>query len=162
MAERAISDSTIFRLRAAQRDLIDACGGIARAAKICNYSAGHVGRWNNPNDNDLMPITAVVALEGDCGRALVTSIMADLNGRDLTDGAPAEATGNVDAAYADVLGALAAATSEYAIAKEDGRISPSEAERIDRAVAHFIREAEELRAGLASIKAPTPRLVREA
>ncbi len=40
---------------------------------------------NNATDPELMPLHAVYALECECGVPVVTSAMAELNGRRLTD-----------------------------------------------------------------------------
>lgn len=73
------------RIKAAQRDLIRLAGGIDRASEISSVSPSHIGRMNNPRDTDLMPISVVYALESECGLPLVTSAMAELSGRRLTD-----------------------------------------------------------------------------
>lgn len=74
-----------LRLLAAQRDLIDACGGIARVMEKTGYSKGQVGRWNGGIDRDLMSLSVVLTLEEDCGRPFVTAVMAEFHGRSLTD-----------------------------------------------------------------------------
>ncbi|TPN79988.1 hypothetical protein [Mesorhizobium sp. B1-1-2] len=76
-----------LRLLAAQHDLVEACGGIARVMEKTGYSKGQVGRWNGGIDRDLMSLSVVLTLEEDCGRPFVTSVMAEFHGRTLTDAA---------------------------------------------------------------------------
>lgn len=59
-----------LRLLAAQRDLVEACGGIARVVERTGYSKSQVGRWNGGLERDLMPLAAVLMLEADAGRPL--------------------------------------------------------------------------------------------
>lgn len=80
-----ISNAWFHRIKAAQRDLIRLVGGIERAAEISSISKSHIGRMNNATDPELMPLHAVYALESECGVPVVTSAMAELNGRRLAD-----------------------------------------------------------------------------
>jgi hypothetical protein len=43
-----------FRIKAAQRDLIAAAGGIERVAEIVGFSKSQVGRWHHGDSPDLM------------------------------------------------------------------------------------------------------------
>ena len=147
-------DVFVHRAKAAQRDLIDACGGIERVAAKCGYSKSEVGRWRAPGSPDLMSIDAVVLLERDCGRDFVTASMANANGRRLTD--PDEerrADVNVLSAHAAKLRSSAEVANAMATAIEDGHLSPAEAAVIDRAAAAEELALSELRAALAVVKA---------
>jgi hypothetical protein len=98
----SISDAWFYRLKAAQKDLIERCGGIERAAGKSSSSKSQVGRWNNPGDPDIMVMSAVLLLEADCGVPFVTTAMAELNGRRLADPDNfAAATGSILARHAD-------------------------------------------------------------
>lgn len=79
----AISEAWFHRLKAATRDLVKVCGGVVRAGEISGYSKTEVGRWQSATDTDVIPIPAALALEADSGRAFVSSVMAELNGRRL-------------------------------------------------------------------------------
>lgn len=146
-------DAFLFRVKAAQRDLIERCGGIARVEKIGSFSKSQVGRWNNPNDPDLMPIGAVVSLERDCGQALVTSVMAEANTRRLTD-PDVERAQEVCLIrnHAELMRQSAELAHTVAMAISDGQVSPSEASAIDRVAAGLEKAASDLRAGCAVIK----------
>lgn len=147
-------DAFLFRVKAAQRDLIERCGGIERVVTICGFSKSQVGRWNSPNDPDLMPIGAVVALERDCGQALVTSVMAQANTRRLTD-PDIERAQEVCLIrnHSELMRKSAELAHTVAMAIEDGQVSPSEASSIDRVAAALEHAASNLRAGCAVIKA---------
>lgn len=147
-------DAFLFRVKAAQRDLIERCGGILRAEQLTGFSKSHVGRWNNPNDPDLMPLGAVRALEADCGQPLVTAVMAEANGRRLTD--PEEerrSQANVMVALAEAMRNSAEVMHAAAMAMADGEITPTEATAVDRALSQQERSISDLRNGLAVIKA---------
>lgn len=149
-----MSDAFLFRLKAAQRDLIDRCGGILRCEQLTGFSKSHVGRWNNPNEGDVMPIGAVVVLERDCGQALITAVMAEANGRRLTDPDAERASEvNVLTAHADLMRQGAELANSIACAIADGKVTPSEAQVVDRVAAAMERATSELRLSLSSIKA---------
>lgn len=135
-----IPDSWFHRLKAAQRDLIARCGGIERAGEISSSSKSHVGRWNNPTDPDLMPISAVLALEADCGVALVTAAMASLTGRRLVEpDAPGDGAAAVFRRHAEATGKAGELMAMGAAAFADGKLTPTELAQLDRAS----REVEE-------------------
>ncbi|WP_411033816.1 hypothetical protein [Shinella sp. BYT-45] len=149
-----MSDPFLYRVKAAQRDLIERCGGILRVETISGFSKSQVGRWNNPSDPDLMPIGAVRALEADCGAALVTGVLAEANGRRLTD--PEEERAQnvcVMLSHAEVLRQAAELANGMANAIADGQVTPTEARNIDRLAAGLERAAHGLRASLAAVKA---------
>ncbi len=148
-------DAIHIRLKAAQRDLIDEVGGIERAVKVCEYAKSTVGRWRNPLDPELMPMMAVIRLEADCGRALVTEVMAGANGRELSDNIPADANMVSDllSAHADVTMRVAELGQVTARAFCDGIVTPAEADEMDRAAAEVDDAVERERGVLASVKA---------
>lgn len=147
-------DAFIYRVKASQRDLIERCGGIIRSGEIAGFSKSHVGRWNSPSDPELMPIGAVRALEADCGQALVTAVMAEANGRRLTD--PDEERKHeicVLNSHAELMRQSAELAHSMAMAIADGHVTPAEAQTIDRAASDIQGALSNLRLSLASIKA---------
>lgn len=149
----AISDAWFYRLKAAQRDLIKMVGGIERAAEITSISKSHVGRWNNATDPDLMPINAALLLEAECGVPLITSVMAELNGRRLAD--PDAAQGNsgcVLSRHAEAVRQAAELMATGAAAFADGKLTPTEAQDMDRAASTMERGLAELRKALAGAR----------
>jgi len=149
-----MSDPFLYRVKAAQRDLIERCGGILRVETISGFSKSQVGRWNNPSDPDLMPLGAIRALEADCRVALVTAVLAEVNGRRLTD--PEEERAQdvcVMLSHAELMRQAAELANGMALAISDGQVTPTEAQNIDRLAAGLERSASSLRASLAAIKA---------
>lgn len=149
----AISEAWFHRLKAATRDLVKVCGGVVRAGEVAGYSKTEVGRWQSATDVDIIPIPAALALEADSGRAFVTAVMAELNERRLSEpGASARETANLARTHAEVAHAVGEASIQLAIAQEDGVITPSEAETIDRAYSEIERRVSAARLSLASSK----------
>lgn len=155
-----LKNAWFYRIKAAQRDLINLSGGIERSAEITSISKSHVGRWNNAQDTDLMPLNAVLMLEEHCGVAVVTSVMAELNGRRLAD--ETEATrqnADVLSAYAEAVRHAGEVMSAGAIALADGKVTPAEALTVDRAVAVLERGLSDLRQTLAHVRAGDLKIV---
>ncbi|AWI57160.1 phage regulatory CII family protein [Sinorhizobium fredii] len=149
-----MSDAFIYRVKAAQRDLIERCGGIERAVTITEFSKSQVGRWNNPNDPDLMPIGAVRALEADCCQPLVTAVMAEASGRRLSDPeAERQSEVNVLSAHAEVMRLSGELANSVAVAIADGHFTPTEATAVDRVAANLEKAMSDLRAMAAVVKA---------
>lgn len=149
-----MSDAILYRLKAAQRDMIERCGGILRCETLTGFSKSQVGRWNNPNDPDLMPLGAIVVLEADCLQPLVTSVLVENLGRRISDpDADRQQEVSMLTVHAEVMrqGAELAHTLAQAIA--DGRVTPSEAHTLDRPAAAMQDSLSKLRMSLASIKA---------
>ncbi|HEV7251399.1 MAG TPA: hypothetical protein VGN93_30860, partial [Shinella sp.] len=81
----------------------------------------------------IMPIPMVLALEAECQQAPVTEVMANVNGRRLTD--PEEdriAAACFLATYSEKRRQGAVVDTEVAIAMSDGKLSPSELQRLRR------------------------------
>jgi hypothetical protein len=149
-----VSDAWFHRVKAAQRDLIKLCGGIERSAELTSISKSQIGRMNNPADGELMTLAAVVILEADCGQPVVTAVMAETNGRRLTDPeAERAAEVGVLSAHADLMRQNGELAYSMSVAIADGRVTPAEAQTIDRVAAKVAEANSELRAALAGIKA---------
>ncbi|MCI0999185.1 hypothetical protein HWD97_03725 [Ochrobactrum sp. C6C9] len=156
-----ISDAWFYRLKAAQRDLIKQCGGIERSADISSFGKSTVGRWNNGTDSELMPMTAVLLLEAECGTPLVTTVMAELNGRRLAD--PDEfgkGTGNILARYAEAVRQSGELMAVGAQAFADGKVTPAEATQLDRVASDVERSISEFRKLLAEARVDGLRVVQ--
>lgn len=149
----SIPSAWFYRLKAAQRDLIERCGGIVRAGEKCSASKSEAGRWNNDGYPDLMPLAAVLQLEADCRMPLVTSVMAELNGRRLADPHTFEAANaTVMAAHAEVMVRAGELMAKGAMAFADGRLTPSEIAGMDRDAAALEQAAAELRRATAAAR----------
>jgi hypothetical protein len=147
-------DAWFHRIKAAQRDLIKLCGGLDRCVEISSVSRSHLGRMQNALDAEIMPLAVVIALEADCGQALVTSVMAGINGRRLTDPETEQAASAcVMSTYADYRREDAELGVEVALGMSDGSLTPSEITRADRKAARVQEKLADFRAALATGKA---------
>ena len=150
----SMNDGWTFRMKAAQRDLIAACGGIKSVEESFNYGKSTVGRWNDGGDPTMMPIPAVRALEADCGIPFVTSVLAEVTGRRLTDPDTERAAEVcVMQTHARVMHQMAELATGMAVAIADGQVTPMEATSVDRVAADIQTAMNDLRSALASIKA---------
>lgn len=137
-----------------QRDLIDRCGCYKRVMDLADRSKSEVNRWQGGADQDYMPTWAIFILEKDCGQPMITAVLAEANGRRLTD--PEEERKselNLHRAYADTVRKRGEVDIAYAAAIEDGHISHSEAVVIGRALSAQERATSELQAAVAVVKA---------
>lgn len=142
-----------FLLKAKQRDLITAAGGIERAADICSYSKSQVGRWANADAPELMPLDAVFALEEECGRFDMSEAICAARGRRFADVEAVAANGSVMAAHAEAVVRMGELMSEGALAFADGQLTPAESAQIDRSLAKVNNAIAEYRKVLAGAKA---------
>lgn len=143
-----------FLLKAKQRDLIAACGGIERAAGVCNFGKSTVGRWANADSPELMPLEAVFALEEECGRHDMSEAIAALRGRRFADAAVSpQANASVMARHAEAMVQMGELMQTGAMAFADGRLTPAEAVGMDRAAATLERALADYRQSLAGVRA---------
>lgn len=147
-------DPFIPRIKAAQRDLIEACGTVRRVEERFSYSRSVIQRWSDAKHPDLMPIDAVRRLEEDCGVPFVTSVMAEVTGRRLSDPeAEQDVAACVMQSHAGLVGEFGELASKMALAFADGQMTPAEAHVADRAAAALEESARQLRNALAVVKA---------
>ena len=143
-----------FRLKAAQRDLIAAAGGIERAAEICSYGKSTVGRWSNIDSAELMPIDAVKALEEETGRFDFLEAYAAVRGRRIADRAgDAVSASDIVARFAEVMNQVIGLSSAASTAFADGKVTPTEATaNFDRPAAQLMEALAELRKAAAAVR----------
>ncbi|EHK56837.1 phage regulatory CII family protein [Allomesorhizobium alhagi] len=143
-----------YRLKAAQRDLIERTGGIERAAEKAFVSKTEMGRFNHNDSPNLMPLAVVLMLEADCRCPLVTAAMAELHGRRLADPSDTAEAANacIMASHAEVVVQAGELMAKGAMAFADGRLTPTEAAGIDRQAAALERSVSELRKAAASAR----------
>ncbi len=159
MAE--FKEAWFHRFKAAQRDLIKACGGIERCSEIVAVSKSQVGRWNNAQDIDLMPLNVVYVLESECGIAFVTKALASLNGRSLEENdKPNHKNTDIMTTFADTVHHTSELMKAGIDALADGKITPNEATRMDREAASLEKRVAILRNGLANAKQETLHIAR--
>lgn len=143
-----------FLLKAKQRDLIAAAGGIERAAGLCNYSKSVVGRWAHGDSPDIMPIEAIFALEEDTGRFDMSEAIGSLRGRRFADGDVAEHAANacIMSRHAEAMVRVGELAATGAMAFADGKLTPAETVQIDRAAGELERAVGELRRAAADAR----------
>jgi hypothetical protein len=142
-----------FLLKAKQRDLIAAAGGIERAAAVCSYGKSTVGRWANADNSELMPLDAIFALEEETGRFDMSEAITQARGRSVAEVEATAANGSVMTAHAEAVVSMGELMTEGAIAFADGKLTPAESAQIDRALAKLQNAATEYRKILAGARA---------
>ncbi len=153
---RALREDALIRIKAATRDLVRLCGGLARAGELLGVSEQTVSRYQLPTHPEVIPLSAVLILEADAGLAPVTRAMAQANGRDLAEGdgaGAAAAAGCLMQRHSAVIREAGEVMSHAADAFADGRVSPTEAERLDRQVGELEAAVGRMRTDLAKVKA---------
>lgn len=142
-----------FLLKAKQRDLIAAAGGIERAAAICNYGKSTVGRWANADSPDIMPLDALFALEEETGRFDMSEAIAAARGRRFAE---AEISGadnvTVMSSHAEAVVQMGELMTAGALAFADGRLTPAEAAQIDKALSAVERSLADYRKVVAAVR----------
>lgn len=152
---RPISDAWFHRIKAATRDLVRLCGGVVRAGEVAHTSKSEVSRWQTAQDPDIIPIASALALQAECGVPLITTVMADLEGRRLSDpetDSAGASTSSIRTHHAEFLRASADVSVATASALADGEVSPAEAEIIDRELAEMERTISAKRQAIAGLK----------
>lgn len=126
---REFSERWRMRIFGAQTDLIDAYGGCRRVVDNLSISKSQVGRWYGGVDRDAMPTPIVMALEGYVGRPVVSAIMVEFLGREISGGAGhGEQANCLSTLNADLVAAAGDMMVETVRAKSDGIITPAEAQ----------------------------------
>ena len=147
-----LSEQAIHRIKSATRDLVKLCGGVVRSGEITHRSKTEVSRWQSVGDPDVIDLFAALALEADCDVPVVTTVMAELNGRRLTDEVSAQSAKSLLERHAEVMRRSAELSIQVAVALEDNTMTPAEAELVDRAASEQEEALRGLRAGLSAIK----------
>lgn len=153
---RVASDQFILRVKAVTRDLVKFCGGVVRAGELTGRSKSEVSRWQHVENSDIIDLPATLALERECGVPLVTTVMAEMHGRRLTDEVSSRSAASINAHHSDLLRAQGELSIHMASALEDGTVTPAEAELLDRASSALEEQVRAFRGGLATIKAGGP------
>ena len=121
-----------FRLKAAQRDLIAAAGGIERAAELCSYGKSTVGRWAKIDSPEIMDAGAVETLETETGLKLWTVAWLGTRGLKLADEDAGTAGDCLATEMAALSGAFGALLTEWSAIAADGHATPTEADLLLR------------------------------
>lgn len=119
------------RLYGAQTDLIDRYGGSKRVVDNFSISKSQVGRWYGGVDRDTMPLPIVMALEGYVGRPLVSAIMIEFLGLEVSGATEAgQGLACLSSRTADLVEGAGKMMVETVRAKADGTVTPAEAQQL--------------------------------
>ncbi|MBN9435077.1 MAG: hypothetical protein J0I45_21805 [Bosea sp.] len=149
---RPISDAWFHRVKSATRDLVQACGGVVRSGELAHVSKTEVSRWQTATDEAIIPLPAVLVLEADCRLPLVTTVMADLGGRRLSEPGPEAGAAAVLGPYSSMMRSASELLASTASALADGKFTGAELEIMDRNAGQLERDAATLRLGIAAAK----------
>jgi hypothetical protein len=148
----AMTNAWFYRVKAANRMLIKHNGGIDASAELTSLSPSQIGRCHSDKDTDLLPIAAVLRLEGECGTPYVTRAMAELNGCQLIDprekGSDGRCIMRDNAEYQQRNSEFQAGL--YAAAA-DNLVTPAEAARALRDLAETKQKLADVETGLTEI-----------
>ncbi len=128
---RPIDRETLWSLKAAIRDLISRAGKLHRSEEITGLSTSHLQRCGDPDADCTLNLPAVILLERDTGKPIVTDLLASLSGYRLVpiDGGPTIAA-PVPAAFAAAVEETSDLMTTTAAALVDRRVSETEARNI--------------------------------
>lgn len=143
-----------FRIKAAQRDLISAAGGIVRAAQITNFSKSEVGRWNDIDSPDWMDLVAVDKLEAETGLRVFTQAWVETRGLKLADVEPdADKVAGLAIEVAGLVADFSTLMGEWAVTSADGHATTNEAIRLRRQLPALRERISRLEGILAAVQA---------
>jgi hypothetical protein len=149
-----MTTASVFRIKAAQEQLIAACGGADDCVEIARFARSTIFRWADKNDPTLMPLSALMALEAHCKLPIVTAALAEVNGRRLADpDGDTASQGNLMARHAEAIIQAGELMVAGAAAFADGKVTPNEAATIDRAAGQLEVGLTQYRKALAGIRA---------
>lgn len=136
-------------LKLKTRKLIDACGGLAEASRVCGvdcrpYSVPHLSRCQVTGAPDYLPIDIVLCLEAYCGEPIVTGAMAEARPSVVTGG-------DLRDELSDVVEGGAALMTRYRAMMADGRLDAVERADMSAALDTLIEEVRQAQAALSAV-----------
>lgn len=137
-----MTNAWFHRLKAANRMLIKLNGGIEASAELASISSSQIGRCNSTTNTELLPITAVIRLEAECGDPVVTRAMAELHECTLVNpkDKPADGrcvmrdNGELQRLNGELQIGLAAATADMVITPTEAMVSLRNVEALERKI----------------------------
>ncbi|MDB5597408.1 MAG: hypothetical protein JWM36_4369 [Hyphomicrobiales bacterium] len=125
---RQLPSADYARLKAAFRDLVEASGGVNRAARVTRVNAPRISSCGSAQKPDFAALDVIADLEAECGQPIVSAMLADLAGFVLV---PKEATtkpqGIIDHASAELMIKNGHVQIELGHALADGACTAEEA-----------------------------------
>lgn len=157
---RHAPERTYTEAKAHWRDLVAACGGPSRAARITRGCQSRLSESMSPACLDRFPaLDQIVDLELECGEPLVTRWLADISGCDVVprpmprDAAPRTILDRVSRVIAECGDAAASAVAALA----DGVLSETERAAVARDIDAAVAQLHALKAAVRPRPAPVPR-----
>lgn len=148
-------EAWFWRVKAAQRDLIERCGGVRRAAEIADCSPTWIGKCNTPNEDAFLSAVQKRRLEADAGEPLVSRVECELMGFEVAapGGANSARADSAYAAHAALVAEFGDLLAGFAERVRDGEFSRCDGAATDRDLADIIRRAEDFRGLIARLAA---------
>lgn len=148
-------EAWFWRVKAAQRDLIERCGGVRRAAEIGACSPAWIGKCNTANEDAFLSALQKHRLEQDAGEPIVSRVECELMGHEVSapGGAAAAPAGSAFSAHAELVGEFGDLLAGFAARIGDGRFSRADGAATDRELAEIIARAEAFRRLIAALQA---------
>jgi hypothetical protein len=137
-----MTNAWFHRLKAANRMLIKLNGGIEASADLASISCSQIGRCNSTTNTELLPVTAIIRLEAECGDPVVTRAMAELHDCTLVspNDKPADGrcvmrdNGELQRLNGELQIGLAAATADMVITPSEAMVSMRNLEALERKI----------------------------
>jgi len=126
--EDIVKQKWFTEIKGTTRDLIAAAGGIDRVSLFLGCGKTVVGNWNNWEMADLMPHWAMVTLEADLGRSILSAAYARLPGETTATAeiSPASRVRTLSLETAAIMHEVSEYLSTHSEALADGDLSLAE------------------------------------
>jgi len=135
-------------LKAAFRELVTMCGGVAQAAKITRGCISRISEAMSPNNEDRFPALDQIAdLEAECGVPVVTRCLASMAGADMVARPEAAAPATINSLLSSAVLEFGDVSANIIRALGDGSLSADERQaalvEIDQAITamHALRSS---------------------
>ncbi|MGQ9370570.1 hypothetical protein [Azospirillum sp. A39] len=142
-------------LKGATAALVEACGGIKRAAELARVGRSQMHRYTDDSDEHAgvaMPADVIAMLEGTCRTPCVTEYLAAQLGLLLFDPEPApDGDDDVSKDIAAIAGHASRLFGDFAAAYSDHRLSRAEAARLLSSGDAMVRAYMTMRSDLAAL-----------
>lgn len=142
---RQLPERDYLGLKKRWRELVKLCGGPADAVRLTRGSESRVSEAGAPDKMDRFPALDQIAdLEADCGKPVVTEMLADLLGYNLVPREGLKGTVTVADAAVNLVKQIAAFQVMKAEAEADGKLTKDERAHIEASLQHLISKAHDL------------------
>jgi len=142
MQARQLPNRDYLALKAATRALIDACGGVTRAAQFTRVAASQLSRACSDHEAQFLPMDVVADLEAECGRPIVTEALAALSHLSITSRPRSVRTsdhvrciGEVSREFADFIQVQSNAAADGVVDRKESAAALDAIEDVMRALA---------------------------